>query len=395
MDELFEILTLLDTGKTTPGAGGAARHARREVLDPVDDLRRRQRSWRTTTSRRRDMCLVRFATSRRRGRRRDRALLLELPGTSSIERRPGRLDAARVAATDEQLARPARSRCRTFDVGDGFRLEDAAHHFVQLRRAQLRALCAESSTVNDSGRLLAPRVGAGLLGLLRGCGAPSRAGARAPWRRRRRRRAAARARASKMASVTRCSSAAISSASPSKDSTTSTTTTSSVARGVLGAQDLLVELADAGLRDALDEASSARAATTWPRARRGSRVSSSALAVASGRSTTQHSGRSCHFSSGTAITAASKTAGWAMTVTSSSTELIHSPPDLMTSFVRSLTTMKPSPSSVPMSPGAQPAVAELLGVVDAEVRAGDPGPADLELADRLAVARQARCRPPR
>ena len=37
-------------------------------------------------------------------------------------------------------------------------------------------------------------------------------------------------------------------------------------------------------------------------------------------------------------------------VLSSSTELIHSPPDLMTSLVRSLMTMKPSASSVPMSP---------------------------------------------
>ena len=44
------------------------------------------------------------------------------------------------------------------------------------------------------------------------------------------------------------------------------------------------------------------------RSERNSR-SSSALAVDSGFSTTQHSGRSCHLSSGTAITAASKTAG--------------------------------------------------------------------------------------
>src|ERR1017187_2900183 len=77
---------------------------------------------------------------------------------------------------------------------------------------------------------------------------------------------------------------------------------------------------------------------------------SSGLAVMSGRSTTQHSGRSCHFSSGTATTAASKTAGWAIMVLSRVTELIHSPPDLMTSLVRSLMTMKPSGSRVPMSP---------------------------------------------
>ena len=78
--------------------------------------------------------------------------------------------------------------------------------------------------------------------------------------------------------------------------------------------------------------------------------SSSALAEASGRSTTQHSGRSCQRSSGTAITAASKTAGWAIRRPSSSTELIHSPPDLMTSFERSLIVMNPSASMAPMSP---------------------------------------------
>src|ERR1019366_9513546 len=78
--------------------------------------------------------------------------------------------------------------------------------------------------------------------------------------------------------------------------------------------------------------------------------SSSALASTPGFNTTQHSGRSSHLSSGTAITAASKTAGCAMTVTSSSTELIHSPPDLITSLERSVTTMYPSPSRVPMSP---------------------------------------------
>src|ERR1700760_2462987 len=54
-----------------------------------------------------------------------------------------------------------------------------------------------------------------------------------------------------------------------------------------------------------------------------------------GLGTTATSGRSDHLGSGTAITAASKTSGWAMTAFSSSTEEIHSPPDLITSFVRS------------------------------------------------------------
>ncbi len=59
-------------------------------------------------------------------------------------------------------------------------------------------------------------------------------------------------------------------------------------------------------------------------------------AVFSGFSTTQASGRSLHFSSGTAITAASCTAGCAISRFSMSTELIHSPPDLMRSLVRSV-----------------------------------------------------------
>ncbi len=56
-------------------------------------------------------------------------------------------------------------------------------------------------------------------------------------------------------------------------------------------------------------------------------------------STTATSGRSLHRSSGTAITAASTTSGWAITSFSSSTEEIHSPPDLMTSLLRSLICM--------------------------------------------------------
>ena len=53
-------------------------------------------------------------------------------------------------------------------------------------------------------------------------------------------------------------------------------------------------------------------------------------------STTVASGRSPHFSSGTATTAASATCGWAIRWFSSSTEEIHSPPDLMTSLARSV-----------------------------------------------------------
>ncbi len=68
------------------------------------------------------------------------------------------------------------------------------------------------------------------------------------------------------------------------------------------------------------------------------------------RSTTQAHGRSSHFGSGTPMTAHSSTAGWAITTFSRSIELTHSPPDLMTSFVRSVMRTKPRLSSVPMSP---------------------------------------------
>ena len=54
------------------------------------------------------------------------------------------------------------------------------------------------------------------------------------------------------------------------------------------------------------------------------------------RSTTVASGRSPHRSSGTPTTQASSTAGWAISAFSSSTEEIHSPPDLITSLARSV-----------------------------------------------------------
>src|SRR5690606_30925667 len=67
------------------------------------------------------------------------------------------------------------------------------------------------------------------------------------------------------------------------------------------------------------------------------RYSRSASLVSSShsRTTTQASGRSAHFGWGTPITAASATAGWPMISFSRSTDEIHSPPDLMTSLVRS------------------------------------------------------------
>ena len=79
-------------------------------------------------------------------------------------------------------------------------------------------------------------------------------------------------------------------------------------------------------------------------------ASSAASALAPGRSTTQASGRSPQRSSWIPITAASCTAGCAISRFSRSTEEIHSPPDLMTSLIRSLMLKKPRSSSVPTSP---------------------------------------------
>ncbi|CAM5633411.1 hypothetical protein SGLAM104S_08672 [Streptomyces glaucescens] len=83
-------------------------------------------------------------------------------------------------------------------------------------------------------------------------------------------------------------------------------------------------------------------------ARKARRVSKSA--VAPSLRTTVASGRSPHLSSGTATTAASATSGWDISAFSSSTEEIHSPPDLMTSLARSVRVRKPSGEMVPTSP---------------------------------------------
>ena len=50
------------------------------------------------------------------------------------------------------------------------------------------------------------------------------------------------------------------------------------------------------------------------------------------------------------MTAASTTSGCAMIAFSSSTDEIHSPPDLMTSLARSVIWTKPFASTVPTSP---------------------------------------------
>src|SRR5258707_14491126 len=66
--------------------------------------------------------------------------------------------------------------------------------------------------------------------------------------------------------------------------------------------------------------------------------------------TTRARGRSCHFGCGTAMTAASRIAECPTNAFSRSTELIHSPPDLIRSFRRSVIFTYPSESIVTTSP---------------------------------------------
>ena len=77
------------------------------------------------------------------------------------------------------------------------------------------------------------------------------------------------------------------------------------------------------------------------------------------RGTTTMSGRSSHLGWKTPMTAACFTSGWPTAAFSRSMELIHSPPDLITSLVRSVMRMKPCSSRVATSPvGNQPSVVE-------------------------------------
>src|SRR5271157_2288077 len=72
--------------------------------------------------------------------------------------------------------------------------------------------------------------------------------------------------------------------------------------------------------------------------------------VSFSRGTTIASGRSDHFRSGTPITAASAICGICRSMSSTSTEEIHSPPVLITSFSRSVILRYPSGPIVPISP---------------------------------------------
>ena len=64
-------------------------------------------------------------------------------------------------------------------------------------------------------------------------------------------------------------------------------------------------------------------------------MSSSSVASAPGASTTSAITISPHFSSGTPITATSATAGWLNRASSTSIDDTFSPPEMITSFLRS------------------------------------------------------------
>jgi hypothetical protein len=66
---------------------------------------------------------------------------------------------------------------------------------------------------------------------------------------------------------------------------------------------------------------------------------SASLVCAPGLSSTKAQGTSPHFASGSATTEASITAGWRCSTSSTSTELMFSPPEMMTSLLRSLILM--------------------------------------------------------
>ena len=107
----------------------------------------------------------------------------------------------------------------------------------------------------------------------------------------------------------------------------------------LAAQHLLVELADARLRDLVDDRQLRRAATTSRPARARCSRSSSRVSSRPPRARRRPAGARPSARRARAITAASCTAGWAMISFSSSTDEIHSPPDLITSLARSLIRM--------------------------------------------------------
>ena len=109
-----------------------------------------------------------------------------------------------------------------------------------------------------------------------------------------------------------------------------------LAVGVLPAQHLLVELADAGLRHRLDVGPPLGQPPRGDLARQVRaqllrRAPARPVAAPRRRAAARPSARRAR-----ATTAASNTAGCPMSVPSSSTELIHSPPDLMTSLLRSV-----------------------------------------------------------
>src|SRR5438477_10627511 len=88
-----------------------------------------------------------------------------------------------------------------------------------------------------------------------------------------------------------------------------------------------------------------------------------------------------------AMTAASRTAEWLIKAFSRSTELIHSPPDLIRSLERSTSLMQPSGSIMATSPVRnQPSLLQRSLVSGAlKLRACYPGAAHFEFTRSLAI----------
>ena len=74
------------------------------------------------------------------------------------------------------------------------------------------------------------------------------------------------------------------------------------------------------------------------------------MALAPSCRVTYAAGTSPQRSSGTAITATSSTAGWSAMACSTSTEAMFSPPEMITSLLRSFSSTYPSGCSTPRSP---------------------------------------------
>ena len=136
---------------------------------------------------------------------------------------------------------------------------------------------------------------------------------------------------------------------------------------ILLAQRGLEQLAGRGVRAGCRRTGSRPAATIWRRGRRDGRGSAAGVTSEPALRTTSSSGRSSHLGCLTPTAAASATPGQPTAAFSRSIELIHSPPDLITSLERSVICSMPSGWRTATSP-----VSNQPSVVDAR-RPSRPG----------------------